>query len=132
MLPSKFMLFAVVALVIVNGAIAIIGGQSATPGQFPYFVLLKTTRTNEPVNLLYLYKFFLKKNLNLLRGSECEKKILSKVENPFNIPHYLGNDSTKLWWSASFGPVDCDKCPLFGIYRRYRSTFGRTKLDQQI
>lgn len=44
------MLFAVVALIVVNGAVAIIGGQDAAPGQFPYFVLLQTFKTdNTPV-----------------------------------------------------------------------------------
>lgn len=30
---------------VINSAVAIIGGQDAAPGQFPYFVLLETYQT---------------------------------------------------------------------------------------
>lgn len=42
MAQTKFMLIVVVALMVVNGAVAIMGGQKAAPGQFPYYVLLET------------------------------------------------------------------------------------------
>lgn len=42
MFPIKFMLFAVVTLIVVGSTFAIIGGQDADHGQFPYFAYLKT------------------------------------------------------------------------------------------
>lgn len=41
------MLFAVVALMVLNGAVAILRGRSVVSGQFPYFVLLETYKNPE-------------------------------------------------------------------------------------
>lgn len=42
MFQMKFMLFAVVALMVVGSTIAIIGGKDALRRQFPYYAYLKT------------------------------------------------------------------------------------------
>lgn len=57
MLQTKYMLFAVVAMMAVRSTVAIIGGQDAASGQFPYFVLLETFKTGEPV-ILFNYITF--------------------------------------------------------------------------
>lgn len=44
MFQIKLMLFAIVALMAIDSTFAIIGGQSASRSQFPYFALLKTHR----------------------------------------------------------------------------------------
>lgn len=43
----KFMLFAVVALMVKGCAVAIIGGQDAAREQYPYFAYLETYKTNK-------------------------------------------------------------------------------------
>lgn len=57
MLQIKFMLFAVVALTIVNSAVAIIGGHTAAPKQYPYFALLETFK-NPQAPVILLWSFF--------------------------------------------------------------------------
>lgn len=47
MLPTKFMLFAIVALMVVGSTFAIIGGKDATRGQFPYFAYLESYKIAE-------------------------------------------------------------------------------------
>lgn len=55
MLHTKFMLFAVAALMIVGSAVAIIGGKDAARGQFSYFVYLEVYKIPKPVISLYIY-----------------------------------------------------------------------------
>lgn len=42
MLQIKFMLFAAVVLTAINSTVAIVGGEDAVRGQFPYFVYLES------------------------------------------------------------------------------------------
>lgn len=53
MFQLKFMLSAVVALVVVGGAHAIIGGKDAARGQFPYFAYLETYKIQKKDHVLF-------------------------------------------------------------------------------
>lgn len=57
MLQTKCILFAVVGLTIVSSTIAIIGGQDAARGQFPYFVYIEAYKIPDlPVIFIYFYE----------------------------------------------------------------------------
>lgn len=49
MLQIKFILFAVVASMIVGSAVAIVGGKDATRGKFPYAAYLEVYKLPKPV-----------------------------------------------------------------------------------
>lgn len=57
MLQTKFLLFTVVGLMTVGSAIAIIGGQDAARGQFPYFVYLEAYKIPD-LPVTFSYNFF--------------------------------------------------------------------------
>lgn len=65
MFQTKFILFAVVALMAVSCADAIIGGQNAARAQFPYYAYIKTYRAKSDfwsldagVFFFQIYKYF--------------------------------------------------------------------------
>lgn len=68
MCQLKCVLFAVVALMTVGSSVAIIGGQDAARGQFPYFVYIEAYKTSDlPVICKHLKKTFTKVFAYLLR-----------------------------------------------------------------
>lgn len=56
MFQIKCVLFAVVAAMVVDSTVAIIGGQDAARGQFPYFAYIESYKTPDlPVDLIDSY-----------------------------------------------------------------------------
>lgn len=83
MLQTKFILFAAVALMVVGSAVAIIGGQDAARGQFPYFAYLETYKIHridflliKPLVILWHWSFNLKKTLII----QCRLTSLSNLQ----------------------------------------------------
>lgn len=84
MLQTKFMLLAIVVLAVVNSTAAIIGGKSAVPGQFPFFVLLETFKSPSAMVFILLWN-------SIFKQTEIHR-----------LMSFLANNSPKLRGCSSF------------------------------
>lgn len=92
MLQIKFMFFTVVALMAVRSTVAIMGGEDAARGQFPYFVYLEAYKSPKilviVLNIIF-YHFFLISNGSLLISLQCKMKFNYRKKLTQSAVHHL-------------------------------------------